>query len=344
MRILLTGGAGFIGRHVLAALLQRGHAVRVLDSLRPDVHRDGAGWTPPEGVALIVADLRDRPQVDAALAGVDAVIHLAAKVGLGVDVGDLPDYASSNDAGTATLLAAMAAAGVGRLTLASSMVVYGEGIGLCPEHGAVRPAPRLEAALAAGMFEPPCPVCGRPLGTTLVGEDAPFDPRNAYASSKLAQEFYAANWARVTGGAAAMLRYHNVYGPGMPRDTPYAGVAAIFTSALRAGKPPRVFEDGRQRRDFIHVRDIAAATVSACERHEAGVTAFNVGSGTPRTVGEMAAALARALRGPEPVVTGQYRLGDVRHITADSGRLRDALGWRPLVGFEDGMAELAQAT
>lgn len=342
MRILLTGGAGFIGRHVLAALLHRGHAVRVLDSLRPDVHRDGAGWTPPDGVPLIVADMRDRSQVDVALVGIDAVIHLAAKVGLGVDVGDLPDYASSNDAGTATLLAAMAAAGVGRITLASSMVVYGEGIGLCPEHGGVRPAPRLEAALAAGVFEPPCPICGRPLGTTLVGEDAPLDPRNAYASSKLAQEFYTANWARVTGGAAAMLRYHNVYGPGMPRDTPYAGVAAIFTSALRAGKPPRVFEDGRQRRDFIHVRDIAAATVTACERHESGVAAFNVGSGTPRTVGEMAAALARALRGPEPVVTGQYRLGDVRHITADSGRLRDALGWQPLIGFEDGMAELAR--
>lgn len=344
MRILLTGGAGFIGQHVLAALLQRRHTVRVLDSLRPDVHRDGAGWTPPEGVPLILGDVRDRMALDDALTGIDAVIHLAAKVGLGVDVGDLPDYASSNDAGTATLLAAMAAAGVRQLTLASSMVVYGEGIGLCPEHGAVRPAPRLEAALAAGEFEPPCPVCGRPLGTAMVGEDAPLDPRNAYASSKVAQEFYAANWARATGGAAAMLRYHNVYGPGMPRDTPYAGVAAIFTSALRAGKPPRVFEDGRQRRDFIHVRDIAAATVAACERHEAGVAAFNVGSGTPRTVGEMAAALARALRGPEPVVTGQYRLGDVRHITADSSRLRDALGWQPMIGFEDGMAELAQAT
>jgi dTDP-L-rhamnose 4-epimerase len=343
MHILLTGGAGFIGQHVLAELLRRGHAVRVLDSLRPDVHRDGTRWTPPAGVELIVADVRDRAPLDAALAGIDAVIHLAAKVGLGVDLGDMPDYASSNDAGTAVLLAAMAAARVGRLTLASSMVVYGEGLGECPEHGPVAPAPRLEAALAAGDFEPPCPVCGRPLGTRLVDEATPFDPRNAYASSKVAQEFYAANWARATGGAAAMMRYHNVYGPGMPRDTPYAGVAAIFTSALRAGKAPRVFEDGRQRRDFVHVRDIAAATVAACERHVAGVAAFNVGSGTPRTVGEMAAALSRALDGPDPVVTGQYRLGDVRHITADSSRLRAALGWQPSVAFEDGMAELAQA-
>jgi dTDP-L-rhamnose 4-epimerase len=342
MRVLLTGGAGFIGQHVLAELRARGHSVRVLDSLRADVHR-GKPWTPPEGVDLITADVRDADAVNRALEGVEAVLHLAAKVGLGVDVQDLPDYASSNDAGTAVLLAAMARAGMGRLTLASSMVVYGEGLALCAEHGLVTPAPRLEASLAAGDFEPPCPHCGKPLGIRLVGEDTPFDPRNAYASSKVAQEFYASNWARVTGGSAAMMRYHNVYGPGMPRDTPYAGVAAIFTSALRAGRAPRVFEDGGQRRDFIHVRDIAAATVTACERHEHGVAAFNVGSGTPRTVGEMARALSAALSGPQPEVTGQYRLGDVRHITADSRALRDSLGWQPNVSFEDGMAELARA-
>jgi dTDP-L-rhamnose 4-epimerase len=170
-----------------------------------------------------------------------------------------------------------------------------------------------------------------------------MDPRNAYATSKLAQEFYAANWARVTGGAVAMLRYHNVYGPGMPRDTPYAGVAAIFTSALRNGKAPSVFEDGGQRRDFIHVRDIAAATVLACEQHASGSRAFNIGHGTPRTVGEMANALARSLKGPKPLVTGQYRLGDVRHITADSSRVRRELSWSPAVTFADGMAELAHS-
>lgn len=339
MRVLLTGGAGFIGRHVLSELRQRGHAVRVLDSLRPDVHADGK--TKPLDAELIVADVRDGAAIDKALTGVDAVLHLAAKVGLGVDVSDLPDYASSNDVGTAELLAGMARAGVKRLTLASSMVVYGEGIGHCPEHGPVRPAPRVEAALAAGNFEPPCPHCGKALETALVNEDAPLDPRNAYASSKLAQEFYASNWARVTGGSVAALRYHNVYGPGMPRDTPYAGVAAIFTSALKRGEAPKVFEDGRMRRDFVHVRDVAAATVRACEAHHDGVRAFNVGSGTPRTVGEMAIALAETLKGPNPVVTGQYRLGDVRHITADSSRLRAELGWSPQTEFADGMAELA---
>ena len=340
MRVLLTGGAGFIGRHVLRKLLARGHDVRVLDSLRPDVH-DGGSADMPDGVELLVADIRDAAAIDRALSGVEAVLHLAAKVGLGVDVGDLPDYASSNDVGTAELLAGMARAGVKRLTLASSMVVYGEGVGHCAEHGAVRPAPRIEVALTAGDFEPPCPICGRPLATALVDETAPLDPRNAYASSKVAQEFYASNWARVTGGSVAALRYHNVYGPGMPRDTPYAGVAAIFTSALRRGEAPKVFEDGRQRRDFVHVRDVAAATVVAFERHAEGVRAFNVGSGTPRSVGEMAGALAEALKGPRPLVTGHYRLGDVRHITADSSRLRTELGWRPQVAFTDGMRELA---
>jgi len=342
MHVLLTGGAGFIGQHTLAELLARGHSVRVMDSLRPDVHH-GRPWSPPAGVELQVADVRDPDACVAGLRGVDAVLHLAAKVGLGVDVQDMPDYASSNDLGAAVLLAAMARADVARLTLASSMVVYGEGLARCPEHGLVPPAPRLEASLIAGDFEPPCPICGRRLDAQLVDETTPFDPRNAYASSKAAQEYYAANWSRVTGGSVAMMRYHNVYGPGMPRDTPYAGVAAIFTSALRRGEAPRVFEDGGQRRDFIHVRDIAAATVDACEKHAVGVAAFNVGSGTPRTVGEMAQALATALAGPAPVVTGGYRLGDVRHITADSQRLRQALGWRPNVEFSDGMAEMAHA-
>ncbi|UQX87777.1 NAD-dependent epimerase/dehydratase family protein [Jatrophihabitans telluris] len=342
MRLLLTGGAGFIGRHVLARALARGHDVRVLDSLREDVHH-GLAWAPPPGVELVVADVRDRPAVLPALSGVEAVIHLAAKVGLGVDVQDLPDYASSNDAGTASLLAAMATTGVGRLVLASSMVVYGEGLGHCAEHGPVAPGVREESALRRGQFDPPCPECGRTLGAQLVDEDAPIDPRNAYASSKFAQELYARNWARSTGGSVAALRYHNVYGPGMPSDTPYAGVAAIFTSALRRGQAPRVFEDGGQRRDFVHVRDIASATVAAAEAGVAGTRAYNVGSGTPRTVGEMATALAVALAGAAPVVTGEYRLGDVRHITADSSRARAELGWYPAEDFDAGMAELAHS-
>jgi dTDP-L-rhamnose 4-epimerase len=340
MRVLLTGGAGFIGRHVLRELLDRGHEVRVLDSLRPDVHRDG-GPTSLEGAELQVGDVRDRAATERALSGVEAVLHLAAKVGLGVDVNDLPDYVSSNDAGTAELLVCMARRKVSRLTLASSMVVYGEGVGHCPEHRKVRPGPRVEAALSAGNFEPPCPRCGRVLDPALVDESAPLDPRNAYATSKLAQEYYAKDWARSTDGSVVALRYHNVYDSGMPSDTSYAVCAAIFTSALRRSEAPKVFEDGKQRRDFVHVRDVAAATVIACENAKAGFAAFNVGSGTPRTVGDMARELATALNGPVPVVTGQFRLGDVRHITADSSRLRTELDWKPKVDFKSGMAELA---
>jgi dTDP-L-rhamnose 4-epimerase len=342
MRVLVTGGAGFIGQHVVREFLTRGHEMLVMDSLRADVHT-GRESLPPLGVEIVKADVRDGRALDKALQGVEVVVHLAAKVGLGVDVQDLPDYASSNDVGTAELLAGMARVNVKRLTLASSMVVYGEGLGRCAEHGATTPGARTEAALTGGQFEPPCPRCGKPLATVLVSEETPLDPRNAYASSKVAQEFYASNWARATGGSVAAMRYHNVFGPGMPHDTPYAGVAAIFASALRRGEAPKVFEDGGQRRDFVHVRDVAAATAQACEKHASGVRAFNVGSGTPRTVGDMARALAKTLNGPAPIMTGQYRLGDVRHITADSTRLKRELEWMPQVEFEDGLAELAES-
>jgi dTDP-L-rhamnose 4-epimerase len=342
VKVLLTGGAGFIGSRVLADLVGRGHDVRVYDSLRPDVHR-GRMPVLPDGVEFVHADVRDADAAHAALAGIDAVCHLAAKVGLGVDVADLPDYAGSNDYGTAVLLAAMARAEVGWLTLASSMVAYGEGLGRCVEHGAVVPGPRREADLAAGQFEPPCPRCGRMLAPELVGEDTAVDPRNAYAASKVAQEHLSASWARVTGGSVSAMRYHNVYGPGLPRNTPYAGVAAIFLSALEAGRAPQVYEDGGQRRDFIHVDDVAAATVTACENPPDGVRAYNVGSGTVRTIGDMAAALARAKHGPPPQVTGRFRLGDVRHITADSSRLRAELGWAPQIEFEEGLATAAAA-
>jgi dTDP-L-rhamnose 4-epimerase len=343
--VLVTGGAGFIGQHLVRDLLGRGLRVRVLDSLRDDVHH-GTVPTLPDGAELVIGDVRDRDAVAGALEGIDAVAHLAAKVGLGIDVQDLPDYADTNMHGTAVLLAAMASAGIGRLALASSMVVYGEGLARCAEHGMVSPAPRRESDLSGGQFEPPCPVCGEPVAPALVDEDGPMDPRNAYAVSKLSQEQLAMTWARSTGGTASFLRYHNVYGPGMPRDTPYAGVAAIFLSALARGQAPRVYEDGGQRRDFIHVRDVAAATTAGLLRArppggDDAVRAYNAGSGTVRTVGEMARALARAVDGPAPQVTGQYRLGDVRHITADSSRLVRELGWAPGEDFADGMAELA---
>ncbi|MFI5936650.1 NAD-dependent epimerase/dehydratase family protein [Actinoplanes sp. NPDC051494] len=341
--VLVTGGAGFIGSHVTSALLAAGHRVRIIDSGHPAAHASPPPGT-VHGVPVLRADLRDRDAITSALHGVDVVVHQAAMVGMGVDLDDLPDYVANNDLGTAVLLAAMARAAVPRLVLASSMVVYGEGAYTCAAHGPVRPAARGVADLAAGRYEPSCPACGLPLAATEVDEDAPLDPRSVYAATKLAQEHLAAAWARQTGATVAALRYHNVYGPGMPRDTPYSGVAAIFRSALEAGRAPRVFEDGGQRRDFVHVGDVADANVAALTTPRDGFRAYNIASGRPATVGEMATALSSALGGPDPVVTGEFRLGDVRHIVASPARAAAELGFRATTDLATGMTGFAHAT
>ena len=340
--VLVTGGAGFIGSHVTAALVADGHSVSVVDSAHRAAHRVPL---PPHiaGAPVSIVDLRDREAVSRSLRGVDIVVHQAAMVGMGVDLDDLPDYVGNNDLGTAVMLAEMARAGVSRMVLASSMVVYGEGAYECQEHGSQRPQPRAVADLAAGRFEASCPVCGAGLTSVPVSEDAPLDPRSVYAATKLAQEHLAASWARQAGGSVVALRYHNVYGPGMPRDTPYSGVAAIFRSALEAGRPPRVFEDGRQRRDFVHVSDVARANVAALRAEVEGFSAYNIASGMPATVLDMAGALADAVRGPQPIVTGEFRLGDVRHLVASPERAGADLGFRAEIDLRTGMADFAHA-
>jgi dTDP-L-rhamnose 4-epimerase len=339
--ILVTGGAGFVGSHVVDALLAEGAQVRVLDSLM--AHAQVPEYLPDE-IELVQGDVRDPDTVRRALDGVEHVCHQAGMVGLGNDFLDVADYVSHNDTGTAVLLRELAAAGLpGRLVLASSMVVYGEGSYQCAEHGPVRPSPRRVEDLDRGLFEPTCPSCERSLQATQVGEDARLDPRNVYAATKLHQEHLASALRRETGIGVIALRYHNVYGPRMPRDTPYAGVASLFASALAAGVAPRVLEDGEQRRDFVHVRDVARANVLALRADAAIAGAFNVASGRPRTVGELADTLADAAgdNAPRPVRTGEYRRGDVRHVFASPELTERVLGFRAGESFTEGMAEFA---
>jgi len=341
VKVLVTGSAGFIGTAICAALEDAGDDVVRVDVMLEQAHGSDE---PPPGTQVL--DVRDAATWGALLQGVDAVCHQAALVGAGVRVGDLPHYAAHNDLGTAALLAAMHDADVRRLVLASSMVVYGEGRYACQEHGVQQPPPRSLAALDAGDFENACPRCGAPLGWELVNEDARLEPRSSYAASKVAQEHYASAWVRQADAAGVALRYHNVYGPGMPRDTPYSGVAAMFRSSVERGEPPRVFEDGGQMRDFVHVTDVAAANVTALraavDMPSGQWDAFNVCSGNPVSIRQVADLVADgAGAGLAPLVTGEYRSGDVRHVVASPERARTELGFEAAVGPEDGLRAFA---
>jgi dTDP-L-rhamnose 4-epimerase len=343
MKVLVTGGAGFIGSHIVDELIGLGHEVVVVDDLDPAAHQGL-----PDGVSPHAhyrwADVRDGQSWTDLLDGVDAVCHQAAKVGLGVDFADVADYVGRNDGATAALLRALHDRSfTGRIVLASSMVVYGEGRYRCADHGVVRPGPRLAAAMDAGRFEPTCPICDGPLTGESVPEDHWLDPRNVYATTKLAQEGLANAYAREhPGTTVTSLRYHNVYGPRMPRDTPYAGVASIFRSSYERGEGAKVFEDGGQKRDFVHVADVAHANVLALTNPEPCAGPFNVCTGSPRTILDMAVAL-RPDGAPAPQVVGGYRLGDIRHVFASATRAAEVLGFRASIGFERGMREFSHA-
>ncbi len=346
MRVLVTGGSGFVGSHVVDALIDAGHDVRVLDTLLALAHSGPPEWVNPRA-EYVRANVTDADAMPAALEGVDAVSHQAAMVGLGVDYDDIVDYVYNNDMGTAVLLRALHRAQFrGRIVLASSMVVYGEGRYRCPTHGLVAPGPREAAALDAGRYEPPCPQCGSDLQPIPVPESAPLDPRNVYAATKLHQEHLCRTFAREHDNVTVTaLRYHNVYGPRMPRDTPYAGVASIFRSALAREEAPHVFEDGGQQRDFVHVHDVATANVLALTVSQPFNGPLNIASGTPRTVLDMATALAGAFgpNTPHLKVTGGYRFGDVRHIFASPDLATQQLGFRATINFKQGMHDFAHA-
>jgi dTDP-L-rhamnose 4-epimerase len=342
MAILVTGGAGFIGSHLVKELCARGDEVVVLDSLDAQVHQ-GAEPTIPEGVRLIEGDVGDREALDDALTGVDRIVHLAAVVGVGQSMYEIDRYVRRNTMATATMLEHIVEhrRDIARLVVASSMSIYGEGEYVCEEHGRAAPYPRREAQLAARQWECVCPDCGRVLAPVPTSERKPLIPTSVYAVTKRDHEELCLTVGAAYGIPAVALRFFNVYGPGQALSNPYTGVAAIFASRLLNDRPPLVFEDGLQSRDFIHVSDIVRGLLLALESDTAVGQAVNLGTGRVSTVLDVAHALAKGLGMEiEPELQQTYRAGDIRHCFADTTLARDVLGFEAQTQLEDGMAAL----
>jgi dTDP-L-rhamnose 4-epimerase len=343
--ILVTGGAGFIGSHLTDALLAAGHRVRVLDSLHPQVH--GPDRRRPSYLArdaeLIVGDVRSPETVQRALRGVSAVYHFAARVGVGQSMYEMADYCSVNTAGTAVVLEAMVKERVPRLVVASSMSVYGEGVYADPQGRRVDGGIRSLQQLRRGDWELRG-ADGSPLEPLPTTEDKTPGLESIYAMTKYDQERSCLMVGRHYGLDVVALRFFNAFGTRQALSNPYTGVLAIFASRLLNGQRPLVFEDGEQRRDFVSVHDVVQACMRALTSTTAVGHAINVGSGQPRTVRQVAAAVAEAVGSPElaPETTGTYRAGDIRHCFADIGAARALLDYEPQVDFGEGLRQLAR--
>jgi dTDP-L-rhamnose 4-epimerase len=341
--VLITGGAGFIGSHVAAALLGAGYEVRLLDNLAPQVH--GPDRQRPSyltrGADLVLGDITDPRAVERALRGADMVLHLASSVGVGQSMYDIEPYVRTNELGTAVLLQALIKRPVERLVVASSMSIYGEGACRSAAGDIVAPPERSTSQLKAGDWELHG-MSGEPLEPIPTAETKQPTLSSIYALNKYAQERMCLLTGRAYGIPTLALRFFNVYGPHQALSNPYTGVLAIFAARLLNRRPPLVFEDGLQRRDFVHVRDVAQACLLALES-EGHDDVFNVGSGGSRTILSVARDLATVMGCPEltPQVTGKFRVGDIRHCFADLEKSRQVLGFAPRVTFADGLTELA---
>ena len=344
LNILVTGGAGFIGSHLVDALVERGHRVRVLDALVPQVHGevDAPAYLNP-AAEFVRADVCDPEAVARALEGVDVVYHEAAEVGVGQSMYEIRRYVSANDLGTAVLLESLVnrRGRVRKLVVASSMSIYGEGAYACADCGVIHPRVRPAAQLADRRWEVECPRCGGELRPAPTGEEKPLFPTSVYAVTKQDQEQFCLTVGRAYDLPVVALRYFNVYGTRQALSNPYTGVCAIFSSRLLNDRPPLIFEDGEQTRDFVHVSDIVRANLLALETDRADYQALNVGTGRPISIREISRMLAAGLgKDIEPEVTAKYREGDIRHCVADISLARATLGYEPRVTLEDGIPEL----
>lgn len=337
--VLITGGAGFIGRRLSHALVEEGRRVRVLDALIPQAHPSGAPSDLTAEARLTVADIRDKAALLKTLKGVDAVVHLAAEVGVGQSMYAIERYVGVNDAGTAALFQALIERPVRRVVVASSMSVYGEGLYRDADGRFV------ETAARGAPGEPLDPVDerGRPLSPVPTPEWKRPSLASVYALTKYVQERLTLTVCPAYGMEGVALRFFNVYGPGQALSNPYTGVLAIFASRVLNGQAPLVFEDGRQQRDFVHVDDAVAALKLALDRPEAAGGVFNIGSGAARPVADVARTVARSMgrEDLEPEIVGRRRAGDVRHCFADIAAARTTLGFAPRVSLDDGLSDLA---
>ncbi len=342
-RILVTGGAGFVGSHTVDALVRAGHKVRVFDSLDSQVHPNGLPTYLRADVEVMRGDMRDERAVRRALRGIEVIYHLAAAVGVGQSMYEIARYMESNTQGTANLLQALLDGKLQfeKLIVASSMSIYGEGQYLCPEHGMMAPPPRLPSELRAKHWELRCTACGAGMSPTATPESKPLQCTSIYALSKKDQEEMTLLFGRTYSVPVVALRYFNIYGTRQSLSNPYTGVAAIFASRLLNGNAPMIFEDGRQQRDFVSVHDVVQANLLAMEQSEADGMALNIGSGEAVTIEGVAGALSETMGRQVPAeITGRYRAGDIRHCFADISAARQLLGYHPKFHFSQGVREL----
>lgn len=341
--VLVTGGAGFIGSHLVDALVDRGHRVRILDALVSQVHEDGIPEHLNPAAEFIRGDVCDAALVEKALEGIDVVFHEAAEVGVGQSMYEIDRYVRANDLGTGVLLEKIIKQRnkIKKLIVASSMSIYGEGAYQCGNCGLVYPHLREEKQLLERRWEMECPACKLPLTPAGTKEDKPLFPTSVYAITKQDQEQFCLVIGRAYGIPTVALRYFNVYGARQALSNPYTGVCAIFSSRLLNDQPPMIFEDGEQTRDFIHVSDIVQANLRALETDHANYLPVNVGTGVSTSIREVTELLSNGLgKNLSPEIVGKYREGDIRHCVADISRARKLLGYEPRVSLEQGIPEL----